>query len=564
MARTSATLWRLILTELIRLLVFTSAALVGIIAFAAAIKPLADGQIRPGDALSVMGLFAVPMLQFALPFAAGFSATLTYHRLAADNEASAAMASGISHRALLAPAAVTGVLVGVVLLALSGSLIPAFLRSAEHIITRDAIAAFLTPLKDRGQAIQVGRMSILAADVDELTPMPERGELRCFRLHDVFAAETDPGNPLRSMYLSADLVDCAVLAIEAPDGSDAQAVQFRFANADGLMPRGRISGETISLRPIRIPGNIFDDDPKFLGFGELLEAARRPRMLNVVDSRCRRLIAEMAEHLAAAELQASLERLGEVTLARPGDQAYTTHTSPDTYTIAAARVTRAGGTLTLEPITDAIRIRASLAGGVKRSQQARGATLTVHAADEQTGEPTGRLRITAVFEGITTLGAGPVDAQRAEQVVAGLAPPTDHLAALGPASAESLVSDARLLAGDPAADTDRLNQLANIVESRVERLRREIRAKLHERFAFATASTLMVLTGAVMALRLRDSLPLPVYLWSFCPALFAVITISAGQSMTHARGPAGLALLWGGVAALGVFTLVQYRRLARR
>ena len=51
-----------------------------------------------------MGLAMVPMLQYVLPFAAGFGATLAYHRQTSENELTAAKASGVSHRALLMPA----------------------------------------------------------------------------------------------------------------------------------------------------------------------------------------------------------------------------------------------------------------------------------------------------------------------------------------------------------------------------------------------------------------------------------------------------------------------------
>ena len=63
--------------------------------------------------------------------------------------------------------------------------------------------------------------------------------------------------------------------------------------------------------------------------------------------------------------------------------------------------------------------------------------------------------------------------------------------------------------------------------------------------------------------RLRESLPLKIYLWAFFPALGAVLTISTGQQMTHQNGPVGLLVLWGGVAALCVYTWVEFSRLAR-
>jgi drug/metabolite transporter (DMT)-like permease len=73
----------------------------------------------------------------------------------------------------------------------------------------------------------------------------------------------------------------------------------------------------------------------------------------------------------------------------------------------------------------------------------------------------------------------------------------------------------------------------------------------------------MVVLGSVIALRLRDSLPLTIYLWAFFPALGAVLTVSAGQQLTHDHGVPGLFLLWGGVAGLGAYTCVEFSRLSR-
>ncbi|QKK06854.1 MAG: hypothetical protein HND58_00865 [Planctomycetota bacterium] len=88
----------------------------------------------------------------------------------------------------------------------------------------------------------------------------------------------------------------------------------------------------------------------------------------------------------------------------------------------------------------------------------------------------------------------------------------------------------------------------------VDKLLREILSKQHERWALASACLIMVITGAVMAVKLRDAQPLHVYLWSFFPALASIITIMSGQQLTHNSGAIGLLLLWAGVAGLAAFT----------
>ena len=97
----------------------------------------------------------------------------------------------------------------------------------------------------------------------------------------------------------------------------------------------------------------------------------------------------------------------------------------------------------------------------------------------------------------------------------------------------------------------------------IERLRREILSKRHERWAMAVSCLVMVLTGAITAIRLASGQALTVYLWSFFPALATVITISSGQQLTHQNGTTGLFVLWGGVGFLSVHALIAYMGLRR-
>ena len=98
----------------------------------------------------------------------------------------------------------------------------------------------------------------------------------------------------------------------------------------------------------------------------------------------------------------------------------------------------------------------------------------------------------------------------------------------------------------------------------IAKLRREIISKQQERMAMSVASAVMLMLGAITAMRLRDSLPLVVYLRSFFPALAMILLISSGQSYTHSSSvPGGVALLWSGVVAGGIIAAYEFVRLAR-
>ncbi len=126
------TLWRHIAFEVWRVVFITALVLVCVVSFAAVVKFLGEGRLGPVDALRFMAVIAVPMMHYTLPFAAGFGATLAYHRMTADGEITAAHASGIGHRWVLVPAFLAALVLGVGLGYLNQQTIPHMLRASQR------------------------------------------------------------------------------------------------------------------------------------------------------------------------------------------------------------------------------------------------------------------------------------------------------------------------------------------------------------------------------------------------------------------------------------------------
>src|SRR5205823_4236620 len=127
----------------------------------------------------------VPMLAYALPFAGGFAATLVYYRIAHENEAVAAHAGGISHRALLTPALFTAAILTVSLMLLNEEVIPFFLREMQKMITIDVARQIMHGV-EKGQSIQLkgatknsaeSRMMIYADSAEARKPDLNSGAL---------------------------------------------------------------------------------------------------------------------------------------------------------------------------------------------------------------------------------------------------------------------------------------------------------------------------------------------------------------------------------------------------
>lgn len=562
-------LWLYISLELWRLIFLTLGVLVLVLAFAVAIKPLADGKIGPVEALRFMALAVVPMLQYALPFAAGFGATLAYHRLSADNEVIAAHASGVSHRSILAPALLSGIVLAGTLALLSQQIIPAFLRSMEQMVTQD-IAKILINSIQRGQAVAVGDMWVYADSATRVPPLPEGGATDEFVLTRVGVIKRDTKGNIRQDFTASRahvwVMPPGAIPATGDDESSSTiifAIENPVVNEAGKM-FGRSEGQTFAVTA----GKAFKDDPKFLTYSDLQRLRREPDRMNWIDSIASDLAAQLLAKDVTEEMQARLAV----------DRSLPLHDAQN-----RDMVVKAGGMVFSEAKRRWELLPVREGGAIE---------IEIHRAEGSTDpQATTRISARSVFLE-PSFRAGRADQRlvfklRAQgAVVRGLDQSTGSRTAAAATVDERVYPDVTYPPGAHAVLVDRsrtpLPRLLEIANQRVAaqpdpwltskrdelvykiaKLDREIVSKQHERFAMALACLVMVITGAITAVQLSQSLPLTVYLWSFFPALAALITISTGQQVTHDKGLWGLLILWGGVGILGVYGAMGYTRLAR-
>lgn len=561
--RAPVRIWGLLLFEQVRLLALTATGLAVVIAFAAAVKPLADGQIEFGEALQLMGFALVPMLQFALPFAAGFAATMTYHRFAAEREATAAMAGGIGHRALLVPAAVLGLVLSVVLTLLTNQVIPGFLRNMELVVAENA-ARVISSAVERGESLRLDSWDVHAGGVAPLDADSAPGAFEALMLTDVFAVQMDDEGVVASV--NAARAGIWMFAGDG-EGDDSITVRLRFQDAQLAQrnARGRLEGGARSVDvvppPMQVPGS-FSEDPKFMTYGELVELRGEPERIKKVQTLRRAVAARIAEHQMVDSVDAQLRTMGTAELVHEETDARLTIVGSELVREDGVwRVRRGAG-------ESVIRLVRTNAAGAETVHTARGVTIAVEAEDTGDflfgGRMDPRLEVSAMNVSTVRAGGDEVDAERRELVFRGMRTETDYMTPLVDTPVRVLQRQSREIALQAGEDeSGAIMRARNRMKERVEDLQREITSKQHERAAFSVTGLLMVMTGGVVGFKMRDSLALPVYMWSFFPALIAVITIGAGQGMAHKSGDSGLVLLWSGVVALGVFTLYEYGKLRK-
>ncbi len=572
------TIWRYAMLELGRLLLLTTGALVVVVSFAATVKPLAAGRLGPLDTLRFMVLAIPPMLQYALPFAGGFAATLAYHRMAQDNELTAARAGGIGHASLAVPAILSGLLVALVLSLLSQALIPRFLRSMEDLITRDATRMLVRSI-ERGESVRLAdRFTLLADSAKPLGPDPDSGAYERLLLSRVAVMRTDAeGRPTTEAFADQAWVWLirrpGSTGPEGPAGDDVTQVEIVLRGAQAF-EEGKGGGGAVESRISQTIPGAFRDDPKFLTARELARLPRRPDAMSFIDSRRRTLARELARAQAIRAIGESLALEGRVRLRDDAGRLFTINASglrpegarwrllpldPGSPSAAPAGSDRPVEVELLRPDTQ---------GGYDDTSIVRFHAAQAHLErDDPPGAGAAGPAFALGLDGVRTEIIGAAEATEAaggrlERRHSGLTLRETSLPALLTLDSPRLLiaADAWLSQAGPEPGVEHASR---DLRQRLERLEREVLSKRHERLAMTAACLVMVVAGALTAMRLGACLPLAVYLWSFFPALAAVLTISAGQQLVHQVGAPGLALLWGGVVLVGAYALGAFLVVSR-
>ena len=300
-------------------------------------------------------------------------------------------------------------------------------------------------------------------------------------------------------------------------------------------------------------------DPKYMTYGELHALRAHPENMQPIEARRRVLALRLAQRQVLRDVRTRLRADHRIAFDRPGGERVVVH---------ADSLKHVGNRWVLLPAAEAVPLR------IERHQP--GLTSFVQHApevwlefEEETSAQRQAIPVgTVVLHATNAIATDDRSAQdtgaQTDVIIPSL---TLVVARDAPAEVKSvnvLLREAQSALDAGEVDMhDSIARAAGRLRARNASLQREVTSKQHERIAYGFASLLTVFMGAVAALRRRYALPLPVYLWSFVPALGAIITIGAGQGLAHESGLPGLAMLWGGLVGLAVFTWGEYTKLCR-
>ncbi len=533
---------RYILWDLLRLMLLTTLILVTVIAFGAAIRPLAEDQLLTAPQVAkYIALATVPMMQFALPFAAGFASTVLFHRLTSDNEVLALSTSGVSYWRILRAVVVMGVAITLFMVGLTQWAVPRIWTVMHRTMTADITDVFQVSVK-RGEPFQIGDLQIYAEDlVVQQHPADVNADTR-LRLFQVAAAELDEDGKIVTDVTAGQatidiyrregrtLLTLALADTVAYNSSNGQLIQTEEIRPD---------------RPIVIPDAI-TDDTSTMSHLQLLRLRASPDEFGKVRRAREDLAATLRDQLVFSFLDEQLEDRGEVELRQLGPE-------QRVYVVRAEGVRwqrfvpAEGGTVEVVELLGDRPIRLYRAPEVT-FQRLSSKTLSNPVFDLELSDCE-----------VSDVGSGGSPNQRARLAIPSLVVPETEDRDLTHLSSRELLA----MASEVGADDQPIEKRIDRLETALHRLDLEIAGRLNHRYALCVTAPLLLLLGATLAMLLRGSLPLTVYLWAFLPSLLNLILITSGDQMFRTDRAGGLIVLWSGNAAVACLLGIAYLRLAR-
>lgn len=533
---------RYFITEVLRVFILTTAVLTTVIAFGAAIKPLAqDDLFSAAQILKYVLAAMVPMLQYAIPVASAFAVTLVIHRMASDNEIIAAAVSGISYTRMLAPIAAFGFALVVIMTCFTHFITPKFLRLLEGMISHDITMLFQASLA-RDQSFHVGDVQIYADNIEIIhNPKDTDAETRMV-LSRMAAVETDSaGRATTDITARQAVVD--VFRMEGRTYMKLVALDVVAYDA----PNGRLVESEI-LRPEKafvIP-NALKDSMDTKSTLEMFRVRAHPELYTPIQERMERLADALREETLAREIRKQIAERGELHFV----------TGPTTLIARAAAfeggVLRGAAGAPVEVIQlengkeryvfncPGVRVNRSKSALLENPNLDL-TLLTPQVIDIATGNR--NVRADQVLTEVVLDGLAPDKLE--EHTAADLLEQAKPLIEQGHANGELIAANAALV--------DRLGSLSSDVIGRTA-----------QRFALSLCVVLYALAGMILSMLMRGSTPLVIYSIVFAPAILCMMLIFGGtEVMRDSQLVTGSIIMWSGHAVMLGLCVEGFRRLIR-
>ncbi len=540
-------LQKYIFKELLRAFVMTAIALTCMLGFGGGLMDmLRTSGITAGEMVKLLIYLMPVVLAYSLPVSALFSTTITYGRLAADNEINACRAGGINIYKLLLPAAFLSIIVFLSTFILENYSIPKLAQQIERLVSRDLQTVIYTKLKSRGYvaymnyALHCGRVD--AIEQPKILPdgTVTQGQIQ---LSEVAFLRHEGGMPI--FYGTARTALILFKTINRIRVVDISLNQVRaFDERKGQM----IQAEYYPIGPFKMMGKLLRKRLKFLSLPEILEISDNPMKYPELASNVNSLKELLKVSLVYQYLAKQLDTKQEISL----------RDKNGTYTITASsyRQNPNDGRIILEG--DVVLVNKLNSGGYRKFL-ARDAVIRAESYN-----PSMPLTLNIFLKDVKVSDSRDVDPDRFvhhDSFTFDYIPaPEEPIEQAGKITLDELLD----LNNDYNYNRRLAGRRITVAEFRTKVVNRAI-SEIHSRIAYSSSVIVLMLLGAGLGIIFKGGHFVSAFGLSFIPMLIVIVMIMTGKQLCNAGfSGAGVFSIWLGIAIVALSSIIVLGKFLRR
>ncbi len=554
------TIQRYIFWDLLKTFLMATAILSLILGLGVMLRPLKEYGVEPTRVPELI-LCTLPItLTMVVPIAALLSATLTYGRLAVDNEINACRSSGIGLITLMYPALTLALLVAFGTLLLAFHVIPSFTARFDEIIKSDAEAIIYRNIEKSGSLGKLG------GEFSRYQVYAQRAYPEKHRLENVTVLQTDKQD-IQAVFSARAVTikfttenDRQEMVLKLYDytsnnrrGGDEMSTQAK--STELIIPMPSIWQDDIKFKKLDQMQKIREDMTRFGPINDLFENYKRQLAIENFYHHCDQHLSEPGNFIDFSINNDRLRvRAQDVTLKSPLNK----KAQEKGRIKGAMRKIRSANLAPLE--TGKVEIDYYYKGRPNtpsRQFKANKVKLQV--------DPLRRnMRANLALENVTwTNHTNPREYSDRNYLIPNLKIPDSIQAQSNNLTLPEVLANP----AHPENTSNFLNLLYKRLKKSCNELEAEIVVELHTRLAFGVSCVVLVLFGSALGVILKSGHLLSAFGVSCIPAIFCLTTIFTGKHIVEDSASSmgsGMLFLWSGIIIVAIADFVIYKKLLKQ
>jgi lipopolysaccharide export LptBFGC system permease protein LptF len=500
------------------------------------LRPLTDKGVDAEQLRKILLYLMPAMLTYALPIAAVFAATMTYGRLAADNELTACRAAGISHGAMATPVLVMGLILSIATLLFLSFVVPAFFLKVER-VTYSNLGRIVARQIQNTHHVLYGPWNVFAQDaaVDEAGSSKNN---QVVVLQGPMITQFEKRGP-DGLLVPREFWMAQRASVYIHQYRKTDQVKIEAVLSNGVRFPARFKGgvqgdvQVTQIGPIEVPSPV-KENTKFMDIWQLKELYQDVRKSKKINGILQEYIRDEQELALLRKLKAQLDgEAHEATLHgadNPQERYVITPGEAPPQLHNDELILSSGGT------SNKVTVTQYTAGGAVIPSRADQIQIKAQADNDN-----GRMIVSMRLDGGTTRRLNVSMSEEIRQLQ------------------NRDVKHYMKGSGQPAAR----------LRKEVIKLQNGIEAERHGRASFAVSCLILVVVGCALGMMFRSGNFLTAFAISVIPAMVTITLIIMGQqtcqnATVKDQLRTGLMLIWSGNAAVAVLATALMWRLHKQ